>query len=217
MTNLQNSSPPVLGQLIISTFGVARLKFPELSQKWIAASWRVGSKIPGSLAIVSAQRVGELDLLCRGLEVELFENPLKPEVMDLRENYLSMFSELWIGAAYAISFALKDRKLLLDDADFVRLAEDLRLVRVQCEKHQIASERALKEPLQLSSGSSQVGEAPERVYTYDKSDDLRAHIGRTGVSDRRSVMWEVIETKTLTTRWIERQMVADKMLDLFSK
>ncbi|ANV98973.1 hypothetical protein LMTR13_00970 [Bradyrhizobium icense] len=167
--------------------------------------------------MVSVQRVGELDLLCRALEVELVEHPPKPEEMDLRDNYLFMYSELWIGAAYAVSFALKDRKLLLDDANFVELAEDLRLVRVQIEKHQIASDRALKEPLPLSTGPDPRGEAPEQFYTYDKSDPRRAHIGRTGVSDRRSIMWEVIEAKTQTMRWIERRTVADKMLDVFSK
>jgi hypothetical protein len=207
----------VLGQLVIATFALARKKFPDLGQKWTSASWRTGSKIPGSLAMVSVQRVGELDLLCRALENELAEHPPKPEEMDLRDNYLFLYSELWIGAAYAICFALKDRKLLLDDMDFVGLAEDLRLVRVQIEKHQIASDRALADPLLLSTGTPKPDDPPERIYVYDKSNPLRAHIGRTGVSDRRSVMWEVIEAKAQTVRWIDRRTISDTMLNVFTK
>jgi hypothetical protein len=88
-------------------------------------------QIPASLAIVSIQRVGELDLVCRALEDELTQSPPKEGEVDLRDNYLMVLSELWIGAAYAICFALSDRKLRLDEPDFVSLAEDLRLIRVQ--------------------------------------------------------------------------------------
>lgn len=96
--------------------------------------------------MVSIQRTGELDLVCRALEDELAQFPPKDGEMDLRDNYLMMFSELWIGAAYAICFALKGRKLRSDEPDFVRLADDLRLVRVQIEKHQIPSDQDLSGP-----------------------------------------------------------------------
>jgi hypothetical protein len=139
-----------VGQLVTAAFGLSRATFPELNQRWTAASWRTGAKIPGSLAMVSIQRVGELDLVCRAMEDELLATPPKEGEMDFRDNYLMMLSELWIGAAYAISFALKDRKLLLDYDDFIELAEDLRLVRVQIEKHQIASDRGLTGPLPLT-------------------------------------------------------------------
>jgi hypothetical protein len=167
--------------------------------------------------MLSIQRAGELDLVCRALEDELMQSPPKDGEMDFRDNYLMMLSELWIGAAYAICFALKDRKLQLDEPDFVSLAEDLRLIRVQVEKHQIPSDWKLKEPLPLSTGPAKPGEAPERVTLYDKSDPLRAHIGRTGVSERRSVMWEVIEVHTNSMRWIERRQTADKMLAIFGR
>jgi hypothetical protein len=212
-----NAATPSVGQLIVATFVIARSKYPELAQRWVTASWRTGSKIPASLAMVSIQRAGELDIVCRALEDELKQSPSKEGEMDLRDNYLMMLSELWIGAAYAISFALKERKLQLDKPDFVGLAEDLRLIRVQIEKHQIPSDRKLKEPLPLSTGPAKPGEAPERVTLYDKSDPLRAHIGRTGVSERRSMVWEIIEVQTHSMRWIERRQTADKMLDILGR
>lgn len=208
---------PSIGQLITTTFALARSKYPELAQRWVTASWRTGSKIPGSLAMVSIQRIGELDLVCRALEDELTKSPPTEGEMDLRDNYLMMLSELWIGAAYAICFALKDRKLRLDEPDFVGLAEDLRLIRVQIEKHQIASDRRLEGPLPLSTRSTKSEDAPARVIIYDKADPLRAHIGRTGVSERRSIMWEVIEVRTKGMRWIERRAIADKMLNIFER
>jgi hypothetical protein len=143
--------------------------------------------------------------------------PPKEGEMDLRDNYLILLSELWIGAAYAICFALKDRKLRLDEPDFMSLAEDLRLIRVQIEKHEIPSDRQLEEPLPLSTGPAKPGDAPERVVLYDKSDPLRAHIGRSGISQRYSAMWEVIEVRTKSMRWIERRQTADKMLEIFAR
>lgn len=210
-------TPPSIGQLITTTFAIARSKCPERAQRWVTASARTGSKIPASLAIVSIQRVGELDLVCRALEDELMQCPPKEGEMDLRDNYLILLSELWIGAAYAICFALKDRKLRLDEPDFMSLAEDLRLIRVQIEKHEIPSDRQLEEPLPLSTGPAKPGDAPERVVLYDKSDPLRAHIGRSGISQRYSAMWEVIEVRTKSMRWIERRQTADKMLEIFAR
>jgi hypothetical protein len=165
--------------------------------------------------MVSIQRAGELDLVCRALEDELTLSPPKGGEMDFRDNYLMMLSELWIGSAYAVCFALKDRKLRLDEPNFVSLAEDLRLIRVQIEKHQIPSDWKLKEPLPFSTRPAEPGEAPERVTLYDKADPLRAHIGKTGVSERRSMMWEVVELQTHSMRWIERRTLADAMLDVF--
>jgi hypothetical protein len=154
-------------------------------------------------------------IVCRALEDELTRSPPKDGEMDFRDNYLMMFSELRIGAAYAICFALKDAEIAIGRAQLVSLAEDLRLIRVQIEKHQIPSDWKLKEPLPFST--AEPGEAPERVTLYDKADPVRAHIGRIGVSDRGSIVWEVVELPTHSMRWIERHTLADAMLDVFSK
>jgi len=207
-----------VGHLIVGAFAKSRAEFGEIYKLWLSTSGRVGSKIPGSLAVVSIQRIGEVDLVCRSLEEELLQQPPAPDEMDFREGYLLMLAEWWIGSAYAISFALKSRGLLSERSEFQQLAEDLRLVRVQIEKHQIPSDRKLTEPLQMSTGPAQPGdEAPERFQQYDKDDPLRAHIPRMGFSDRRSPMWEVIDLKSRTMRWVERRALADSMLDIFSR
>jgi hypothetical protein len=211
-----NSAPLTVGPLIVAAFAASRTRYYDIYKRWIAASWRTGSKIPGSMAMASIQRIGEVDLICRSLEDELLQQPPTPGEMDFRDNYLMMFGDVWIGSAYAISFALKSRGLLSESSKFHELAEDLRLVRVQSEKHEIPSDRKLTEPLQLSTGKAQPGDAPERFYQYDKDDPLRAHIPRRGVSDRRSPMWEVIDVKSKTMRWLERRALADTMLDIFS-
>jgi hypothetical protein len=213
---MSQPTTPTVGQLVVAAFAVSRMKNENIYKQWVAASWRTGAKIPESMAMASIQRVGEIDTVCRSLEDELLQEPPALNEMDFRDSYLMMFAELWIGSAYAISFALKERKILTDLPEFLELAQDLRLVRVQLEKHQIASDRTfLKEPIQLSTGPSKEGEAPERIVQYDKDDPLRAHIGRKGVSSRRSPMWEVIELKTKTMRWVERRTLADKMLEIF--
>jgi hypothetical protein len=211
-----NPAPQQVGPLIVAAFGASRAKYQDVYKKWVAASWRTGSKIPESLAMVSIQRIGEVDLVCRSLEDELLQQPPSPGEMDFRDNYLIMFAEVWVGSAYAISFALKSRGLLSENDEFQELAENLRLVRVQSEKHEIPSDRKLTQPLQLSTGRAQLGGAPERFLQYDKDDPLRAHIPRMGVSDRRSPMWEVIDVKSKTMRWIERRALSDTMLDIFS-
>jgi hypothetical protein len=208
--------PPTVGPLILGAFAASRAKYHDIYQRWITASWRTGSKIPRSLAMVSIERIGEIDLVCRSLEDELFLQPPTPGEMDFRDNYLMMFGEFWVGSAYAISFALKSRGLLSENGKFLELAEDLRLVRVQSEKYEIPSDRKLSEPLQLLTGKAQPGEAPERFYQYDKDDPLRAHIPRMGVSPRRSPAWEVIDVGSKTMRWVERRALADSMLDIFT-
>lgn len=211
-----NSTPLAVGPLIVTAFAASRAKYRDINERWVAASWRTGSKIRGSMAMMSIQRIGEVDLVCRSLEDELLQQPPARGEMDFRDNYLMMFGELWVGSAYAIAFALKSRGLLSERSEFRELAENLRLVRVQSEKHEIPSDRNLTEPLQLSTGKAQPGEAAERFYQYDKQDPLRAHIPRRGASDRRSPMWEVIDVKSKTIRWLERRALADAMLDIFS-
>jgi len=106
---------------------------------------------------------------------------------------------------------------MADDNQFQQLAEDLRLVRVQLEKHQIASDRKLSDPLIMTTGPSSPGGAPERFSQYDKNDRMRAHIPRMGSSARRSFMWEVIEVNTGSARWIERRSLSDAMLEIFNR
>lgn len=216
MTDVRDSETetPLVGQLLVAAFNVSRQAHGATGEQWIKASFRAGGAIPESAVFVSIQRIGDLDLLCRALEDELLRVSSPEGAIDLRLNYLMLISDLWIGAAYAITYALTDRGLYKDHAAFQDLAEDLRVVRVQLEKHQIASDRRLDQPLDPVTAPGQPGEV--RSFQYDKNNRLRAHIGRTGLSARRSAMWELVDVKANTMRWVERRDLADRMLQIFT-
>jgi hypothetical protein len=144
-----SASVPSIGQLLVAVFGQSRSQQPKLNERWIRMSFRIGSQLPQSLLSVSIQRLGEVDLVCRVLEKELLEQSPRDGEMDFRPNYLAVLSEWWIGSAYAICYTLMDRKILSTD-EFLRLADDLRMIRVQIEKYEVPSDRKLTEPLQFS-------------------------------------------------------------------
>jgi hypothetical protein len=204
-----------VGQLLVAAFGLSRSQAPELNKRWIRMSYFVGSRLPQSSLFVSIQRLGEVDLVCRTLEKELLEEPPRDGELDFRPNYLAVISEWWIGSAYAICYTFENRKILSTD-EFLRLADDLRMIRVQIEKHEVPSDRKLTEPLQFSPTQLRPDEKEAPIYVYDKADRLRAHIHRTGVSARRSYMWEVFDVKMGASRWFERLELSDRMIDLLS-
>jgi hypothetical protein len=205
------SSRPEIGELIVEAFQTSQKMQSAVMQEWITASFRAGSKIPESAMFSSIQRLGELDAVCRAMEDDLVR---RPPTYDFRFHYLRLLSDLWVGSAYAIGYSFSDRGLFKGDQDFDTVAEDLRLIRVQLEKHQIASDKKLSQPLDLVTDPNQ---GPIRTVQYDKNDQLRAHIGRTGLSEKYSVMWEIIDIRGNTDRWLERRSLADRLLKALSK
>jgi hypothetical protein len=204
-----------VGQLLVAAFGLSRNGKQQLTERWIKMSFRTGSLLPHSLLMVSIQRLGEVDLVCRSVEEEMVSSPPRDGEMDLRPNYLAVLSEWWIGSAYAICYTLKDRKIL-SDPQFLKLADDLRMIRVQIEKYEVPSDRSLVEPLRFSPTQLRPDEKEAPVYTYDKNDPLKSHIPRTGLSHRHSYMWEVMDVKAGATRWYERLDLSDRMLSLLA-
>jgi hypothetical protein len=204
---------PTVGQLVVAAFGLARNDNKETNQRWILISHRIGSTLPKSLLSISIQRLGEVDLLCRALEKELSERPPRDGELDFRFNYLFVLSEWWISSAYAVCFTLKDRKILTD-ADFLKLANDLRMIRVQIEKYEVPSDRRLMDPLNFVPTQLRADEKVPPIYQYDKNDRLRAHSPPRGTSARKSAMWEVFDIDADATRWYECRELSDRMLDL---
>jgi len=194
-----------VGQLLVAAFGLSRNGERELNERWIRMSFRIGGLLPHSLLMVSIQRLGEVDLVCRAVEKELVLGPPRDGEMDLRPNYLAVLSEWWIGSAYAICYTLKDRKIL-SDPEFLRLANDLRMIRVQIEKYEVPSDRDLDEPLRFSPTQLRADEKEAPIYTYDKNDPLKSHIPRTGLSHRFSYMWEVMDVRADAARWYEHRI-----------
>lgn len=211
---METQTPATIGQLIVAAFRLAQNTNKKIHERWIQMSFRIGSKLPQSQLSVSIQRLGEVDLLCRALEQDLSEQPAPEGGLDFRFNYLWLLSEWWVGSAYSLSFTLKDRKILTDP-EFLKLTDDLRMIRVQVEKHEIASDRKLSEPLQFSPAPLRPDEKTPPIFQYDKNDPLRAHIPRRGASSRRSAMWEVFDVNADESRWYERSELSDRMLNIF--
>jgi hypothetical protein len=204
-----------VGDVLVAAFTRARMMTPGLAERWVHASFRVGGLLPTSLISKNVQRLGEIDAVCRCLERELVEAPLSSEGLDMRLHYYAMMAELWMGTAYSICFIINNRKLAVD-APFQALNEDLRLVRVQLEKYEIPSDRDLESPIEMTTGPSGRGQPEPRNSIYDYKDKRRAHIGRSGLSDRHSLMWEVIEVDPVGHRWLERTNLSDRFLVAFT-
>lgn len=204
----------MVGELLVATFNAAKAIYPGLPQRWVTASFRIGGLLPNSLIMVTVQRLGEIDAVCRAMERELETKPPVEGEFDFRDHYSVMMSELWIGTAYSVCYILKNRKLRTDRA-FLTLAEDLRMIRVQLEKYELPSDQKLKAPLAMVR-SPTLDDEPERpTFQYDKRDNKRAHIGRAGLSSRRSMMWEAIDVPAQSSRWIERLELSDRFLQTF--
>jgi hypothetical protein len=78
----------------------------------------------------------------QALEKELLERPERDGELDFWFNYLMVLSEWWIGSAYAVCYTLKDRNILTE-SDFLKLADDLRMIPVQIEKYEVPSDKKL--------------------------------------------------------------------------
>jgi hypothetical protein len=90
------------------------------------------------------------------------------------------------------------------------------MIRVQLEKYEVLSDRHLRERYSSRPLSLRPDEKEPPIYVYDKADRVKAHIARTGLSARRSVMWEVSDVKADAARWYERLELSDRMLTLLS-
>src|SRR5262249_6349707 len=167
---------------------------------WIRVSVRLGGMFPNSRLMGSIQQDGNVDVLLRSMEDECAAS--RPDVQQglFEFHYQHMLSEFWVGRFYEHLRLLIDRKLLPKTDEIGALAEDFRLLRVTIEKHEIAGDRQLDAPLKMQRERPRGDETD--MYEYDKTDPLRAHIMSSGLSQRGSVVWRVIDLKNNQDRWI---------------
>jgi hypothetical protein len=204
----------------MSTAALLNLAFAEASQKyysiyeqWIKISTKVGGRLPQSMLMGNIQRYGRLDLLLRAIEDELHLG-LRPDDV-FTTDHLSMFSELWIGGEYEIFRLLRQQKLSDDGELFARILKLLELLRMPIEKHEIAKDKRLDEPLLLQRSPANNDSSDH--YEYSKVDDLRAHIMPAAISTvNGSMMWQAIDLTDNSAPWIERRWLSDRMLELWS-
>jgi hypothetical protein len=200
---------PIIG----AAYDMAVMRQKVVVDQWRTLSWRLGSLLPHSLLLVSIQRCGRLDALVRCLEDEYATYVTNPNQAPLSAgDMLHTLSESWIGSIYAILFVLA-RRLKLEIDGLEGLHEDSRLIRVALEKHEIPSDRDLKEPIKLQTFSTAPA-ADEKTFRYDKNDPLRSHIMPSGINPQGSICWLVTDLKNNNTRWLARRYISDRALAL---
>jgi hypothetical protein len=198
-----------VGELIKAGFELASSKYPDIHGKWVATSYRIGGQLPNSSLVSSVQRAGEMDVLLRCMEDELRIHTDNQET-DFSFHYQVMLSELWVGHMYEIIRLLKDRMRMPDNKEFDLLAHHLRLLRIPIEKHEIPGDKKLKAPLMMKRYPPK-DEASD-IYEYSKDDPTRSHIMPTGVSERGSVVWQVLDIPSNESFWIERRDLSERIL-----
>lgn len=205
----------IIAQLLSAAFGQAFSRNREIHKSWISISFRVGSSLPNSLLPLSIQKAGELDLLLRSLEAEFSSQPSEGADPFLFNNSKqAMLTELWIGMVYEIFRLLIERDLAPDRTEFKALAHELRLLRIPLEKHEIAADKKLSGPLLLQR--LPVVEGANGDFTYNNRDNKKSHIMPFTTSNRGSIMWNVIDTESQNSYWLERLSLSDRIVALFS-
>jgi hypothetical protein len=135
-----------VAQLVNAAFVLSSSRCQELHRTWTSISADVGGRLPDSLLAPSVQRSGELDMVLRCIEDDFSPPQASAEEPDLF-HYQAMLSEIWVGAVYEIFRLLTEREIAPDNDAFKTLAHELRLLRIPLEKHEIAADRKLVEPL----------------------------------------------------------------------
>jgi hypothetical protein len=200
-------------RLILGAFNLAKARYPEVYKSWIAISGRLGGLLPDSLLIASVQRAGDLDMVVRAMEDE--RQSAAHEFNDdecFAADYQKALSELWIGQVYEILRLLKARKLASGDA-FHRLAHDFRLLRIPLEKHEIVEDPKLTAPLPMQAYP--VDDSNPGLRVYNKDDPQRGYVMPSGLSNRGSVIWLVLDHRAHQQFWLERRELSERMIALW--
>jgi hypothetical protein len=200
-----------VSDLIAASFKQASERYPTLHKAWIRISYRLGGLLPKSLLLNSVQRYGELDLVLRCMEDELAPKVGNTPGLDNHYQYQLLFSEIWVGGVYEILRLLNERKLALDSDEYRDLFRDFELLRITIDKHDIAKQGDLKAPLQMTTYDQ------AKVYVFTKGDPQRSHIMPVGVSASGFVVWQAVDVKADTMRWIERRWLSDRMIKLWEE
>lgn len=202
-----------VGHLVVSAFHAARAQFPELNKKWIEISWKIKRYLPDSILPVSVQKTGELDLVIRAMEDQFTQDQkAQTESAPFLGHYLMFLSQVWVSSTYEIIRLLHDREKGFDSS-FQELYERLTLVRVPLEKHEIASERKLTEPLAMVRCPAKNDGTD--LYSYSTEDPKRSVILPMSISERGAAMWCAPDIKTKASIWIERRDLSERFLSFW--
>jgi hypothetical protein len=215
--------PPV-SPYIATVFQIARAKYSVEHFSWTNLSARLAGRFSLPIAMISLQRQGDLDLLLRCMEDEFQANKAAEIAdklgLDHTFHYQMMLSESWVVGCYEILRAFRQRdgegNLGADGVSaletFKSIFSDLELLRMPIAKYEIAKDKRMKEPLAMRAIPPNKDAKNEHIY--DKKDPIRSHIMPTGVSDRGSMMWLVLDHSIPREYWVERRDLADRLMAL---
>lgn len=195
--------------LISAAFQAGFTGQEELHRRWIRVSAELGSRLKRSSLMMAIQRIGQIDILLHALERERKAQAVEVEADVMSFHFQHMMSEVWVLLAYEAARTIRERTIGPQGEAYGDVYRRIEVVRMIIAKHEIATERLLKEPLTLESYPAR---ADDRPTTYDPADALRAHIAPIGLSERGSVGWWAIDLKAGGTRWVERQQLSDDLL-----
>ena len=101
--------------------------------------------------------IRDYQVTCKGMEKSIWSyaasrmsfltNGQKKQNDPLVGHYLNILSAYWIGGMYETFRPLRDRKLGDSNELFKSIVDDLELICVPLEKHEIAKDKKLKKPL----------------------------------------------------------------------
>ncbi|WP_133137752.1 hypothetical protein [Legionella rowbothamii] len=191
--------------LISSAFEMAFKHSPEIHQKWIKSSLFTGAQLPNTQLVISLQDIGNMDLLLRAMEDE------SSSKAPLNLTYQRLLSDLWIGSCYEV-FRVMKQKIKPESETFKKIFKNLTLIRIGIEKHEIAGDKKLKEPIAF------VCESSIEQYEYNPTDEKRGHIMKSGLSKKGSIVWEVLDIKPSPHNyWLERRDISDDVVNYLAE
>ncbi len=194
---------------IVNGFMSAKMNNLDLLRKWMKLAYRAGPRSRGISLIVDLKFLGELDLVLRAMEKEIVSLP-SPTEFEQRPDFLRSLSNQWVGLAYSTHHLVWTDRCLPEK--LASVYEDLRLLRVQLEKHEISTQRvkvADQKPIDMVEFEP---DGPGQWSKYYPRDPNRKFTQAAALSYRGSMAWHVVDLRTRTSKWVERQSLADQLL-----
>jgi hypothetical protein len=207
--------PDIIGPALTHVFHAAGARQQQVAQTWVAISHKVGGRLPNSLLMYSIQRDADVDLLLRSIEDEMARRDVNAHQQGpfFVSKYQELMSTYWIGSVYETFRLLNSRGLADQDPRFDEIHNDLRLLRITLEKHEVAKDRKAKTPVQFTRYPPRNG--PSDSYTYDRDDDQRSHIMVSRLNPSGSYAWLALDLENKSERWIERRGLSDRIIELW--
>ena len=194
---------------LVGAFVEAQIAAPDLHRKWTNLGWKAGPHSRGFSPVPDFKFLGELDLVLREMERDLVSER-SPSALDLRPDLLRSLSGAWIGLAYSTHYLVRQDERL--PAVMESTYDDLRLLRVQLEKHEYSAQ-GIKKPDRRPMTMAEFGpEGPGERSIYDPDDPDRQFSPVLGISYRGSMVWNVGDLRNRSSKWVERQSLSDQIL-----